>query len=103
MAGAKAMNNADIREVVLQVLREERNHYNEKLDETVLKTVSAILTGFGIEDDERKEIKADFRYLRRFRNSAESVHRVGIATMVTVLITGVLGAIWLAVKTLIGK
>jgi low affinity Fe/Cu permease len=103
MAGAQAMNNADIREVVLQVLREERNHYNEKLDETVLKTVSAILTGFGIEDDERKEIKADFRYLRRFRNSAESVHRVGIATMVTVLITGVLGAIWLAVKTLIGK
>jgi low affinity Fe/Cu permease len=103
MAGAKAMNNADIREVVLQVLREERNHYNEKLDETVLKTVSAILTGFGIEDDERKEIKADFRYLRRFRNSAESVHRVGTATIVTVLITGVLGAIWLAVKTLIGK
>jgi hypothetical protein len=97
------MNNAEIRDVVLQVLREERHHYNDHLDETVLKTVSAILTGFGIEDDERKEIKADFRYLRRFRNSAESVHRVGMATIVTVLITGVLGAIWLAVKTLIGK
>jgi hypothetical protein len=103
MAGAKAMNEGQIRDVVLQVLREERHHYNDHLDETVLKTVSAILTSFGIEDDERKEIKADFQHLRRWRTSVESVQRVGVATIVTVLVTGVLGALWLGAKALIGK
>jgi hypothetical protein len=92
-----------IRQVVLRVLQEERAHNAEHIDETVLKTVSAILTSFGIEEDERKELKADFAHLRKWRKSVETVERVGWTAAVTVIVTGILGALWLGVKALLAK
>lgn len=92
-----------IRSIVQQVLQEERELNAERIDESVLKTVSAILTSFGIEQDERREIQADFAHLRRWRKSVETVGRVGIGAAVTVIVTGLLGALWVGLKVAIGK
>ena len=97
------MNEDQIRSVVLRVLNEERLHSTSHMDETVLKTVSAILTSFGIEEDERREIKADFQHLRKWRKSVETIERVGWTAAITVIVTGILGALWLGVKALLAK
>lgn len=93
----------DIRDIVREVLREERQHQTANMDTTVLRTVSAILTSFGINDDEKNEIRLDFAHLRKWRKSVEMVERVGWTTAITVIVTGVLGALWLGVKSMIGK
>jgi DNA-binding MarR family transcriptional regulator len=97
------MTEDDIRRVVLQVMEAERAKAAEHIDQSVMQTISAILTSFGIEEDERKELRADFAHLRKWRRSVETVERVGWTTAVTVIVTGILGALWLGVKTLLGK
>jgi hypothetical protein len=81
----------------------ERKRDTDNIDGTVLKTVSAILTSFGIEEDERKEIRADFLYVRKLRKSTETISRVGWTAAITVIVTGFLGVLLLGIKTMLAK
>lgn len=92
-----------IKEIVHQVMAEERQSNAANLDLNMMKTVSAILTSFGIDDDERLEFKQDFQYLRRWRKTAERVTNTGVVAIVTVVVGGIASATWLGVKALMGK
>lgn len=97
------MTPAEIREIVRQVMVEERQANAANMDITVMKTVSAILTSFGMGDDERVEIRQDFQYLRRWRKTADRVTSAGVIGIVTVIVGGVASALWLGIKALMGK
>lgn len=93
----------EIRLMVRQVLREERDAMEEKLDTNTIKTIAAILTGFGIDEDEKKEVKEDFRYLRRWRKGSERMTGVGMTAVIMLFVGGAASALWLGFKTIIGK
>jgi DUF1009 family protein len=97
------MTPEEIKGVVQDVLAEQKLLAPKDLDDAVLKTIAAILTSFGIEEEDRKEIRADFQHLRRFRKSYEQVERVGWTAAIGVVVTGVAGALWLGFKTMLGK
>jgi hypothetical protein len=97
------MTEDDIRRVVHQVLQDERERNADQMDAVVFKTISTILISFGINDDDRKEMQADFAHLRRWRKSVEQVNRTGMITIVGIIVTGLTGAIWLGFKTILGK
>lgn len=97
------MTKEEIRAIVQQVLAEERRNNDDELDVTVLKTVSGLLTSFGIPDDERKDIAEDFRYLRRWRLGAERVQGLGMTAIVALIVGGIASALWLGIKAAIGK
>ena len=97
------MNAAEIKAVVREVLDEQRQAEQPDIDAVVLKTIAAILTSFGIEEEDRKELQADFRHLRRWRKSIEQTQTYAFKTVVTVIVGGVLGAFWLGIKTTLGK
>lgn len=97
------MNDPEIKEIVRETLREQRAHYASNTDEAVLRTVAAILTSFGLDDDDRKELKADFIHLRKWRKSVETIERTGWVTAITIIVTGVLGALWIGIKAILGK
>lgn len=97
------MTDDEIRRIVRSVLDEERNRRIEENDVIVLKTVSAILTSFGMNEDDRKEIREDFAHLRRWRKSVQCVESVGWTAAITFIATGLLAALWLGIKTSIGK
>jgi hypothetical protein len=92
-----------IREVVGAVLEEESKRRGAALDEVVLKAVATILTSFGIEEPDRKELQADFQHLRRWRKSVEQAQTLTFKVVVTAIIGGVVGAFWLGFKALMGK
>ena len=69
-----------------------------ELDHVMLKTVSGILTAFGMNEDERHEIRADFAYLRRWRKTSETVSRGGWVAISTVIVSGMASAVWLGIK-----
>lgn len=97
------MQEQDVARVVSQVLAEQKRLHNADLDEVVLKTLSTILTSFGIEEEDRVELRADFQHLRRWRKASEQVERAGWKAIATVLVTGLCGLIWLGIQAKFGK
>lgn len=97
------MNADEVREVVAEVLSEQGRLHNSDIDTVVLKTISTILTGFGIEEEDRVELRADFQHLRKWRKSVEQAQSLTFKVVFTAIIGGLIGAFWLGFKTLLGK
>jgi hypothetical protein len=97
------MNAQEVRDVVQRVLVEQREAHSAALDDAMVKTVAAILTSFGIDEEDRKEIRADFQHLRRWRKSVEQAQSYTFKAVITVIVTGLVGALWLGVKVMLGK
>ena len=92
-----------IRAIVAQTLAEQQRVQQESVDAIVLKAVASVLASFGIEDDDRKELRADFQHLRRWRKSVEQAQSYTFKAVITVIATGLMGAVWLGVKVVLGK
>ena len=101
--GEKTMDAAEVRNVVAEVLAEQKRLHNNDVDEVVLKTIATILTSFGIEEEDRREVRADLQHLRRWRKSVEQAQSYTFKAVVTVIATRLVGAIWLGVKVVLGK
>jgi hypothetical protein len=93
------MTEDEVKTVIREVLAEQ----NQDHDQVVLKTISTILTSFGIEDDDRKEIRADFVHLRKWRKSVEQAQSYTFKAVITVIATGFVGAVWMGIKSALGK
>lgn len=91
------------RKIVAEVLAEQKRLHNNDADEVVLRTISTILTSFGIEEEDRVELRLDFQHLRRWRKASEQVERAGWKALATTLVVGLLGLIWLGIQAKIGK
>ncbi|MGY3392921.1 uncharacterized protein (UPF0371 family) [Bradyrhizobium sp. USDA 3311] len=98
-----ALTEEDIRRIVRAVLDVENAQHLSNLDDVVLKAVATILTSFGIEEDDRKELKADFVHLRKWRKSYEQVERVTWTAAIGIVVTGFAAAVWAGIKVLAGK
>lgn len=93
------VTEAEIKSIVHEVLAEQKS----EPDEVVIKTIAAILNSFGIDDDDRKEIRADFQHLRRWRKATEQATSLTFKAVVTTLVTGTLAALWIGIRAMIGK
>jgi hypothetical protein len=97
------MQEQDIKRIVSEVLAEQKRLHNNDADEVVLRTISTILTSFGIDDEDRIELRKDFSHLRRWRRASEQVESAGWKAMITILVTGACGMIWLGIKAKLGQ
>ncbi len=95
------MQSDDVKEIVAQVLAEQKRLHNAEADEVVLKTIATILTSFGIDEEDRIELRADFQHLRRWRKSVEQAQGYGFKVIVTAIVGGFVGAVWLGIKTML--
>jgi hypothetical protein len=97
------MTKEEVHGIVAEVLAEQKRLHNAEVDESTLRTMSAILTSFGIEEEDRAELRADFIHLRKWRKSVESAQGITFKVVVTMLVTGFAGAVWLGIKSMLGK
>lgn len=97
------MHEADVRAIVAETLAEQQRLHHDDIDAVVLKTVATILTSFGMEEEDRKELRADFQHLRRWRKSVEQAQSYTFKAVITVIVSGFVGAVWLGVKATLGK
>jgi hypothetical protein len=72
----------------------QRLHHDE-IDATVSRTIVTVLASFGIEEEDRREIRADFEHLRRWRKGVEQAQSHTFKAVITVIVTGFVGAVWL--------
>jgi uncharacterized protein (UPF0371 family) len=97
------MQEAELREVIRAVFDEESARRTEAMDDVVIKAVAAILASFGVDEDDRKELRADFIHLRRWRKSVEQAQGMTLRAVIVVIVSGLAGAVWLGMKTLLVK
>lgn len=97
------MQAHDIQAVVHATLAEQQRLHNDDIDAVVLKTIATILTSFGIEDEDRKELRADFVHLRKWRKSVDAATSLSFKVIVGTIVSGFLAAVWIGVKALMGK
>ena len=97
------MRTEDIRAIVIETLAEQQRRQHSDTDAIVLRSIATILTSFGIEEEDRRELRADFQHLRRWRKSVEQAQSYTFKAMITVIVTGLLGAAWLGIKVMLGK
>lgn len=97
------MQPHDVKAVVAEVLAEQHRLHKDQIDDVVLKTVVNLLTSFGFEEDERKELKKDFVHLRKWRKSVDAASGIGFKVAITTITTGILAALWLGIKAMLGK
>ena len=97
------MPDDEIRVIVAEKLAQQQRLQQDSVDAIVLKAVASVLASFGIEDDDRKEVRADFQHLRRWRKNVEQAQNYTLKAVITVIATGLVGAVWLSVKVALGK
>jgi hypothetical protein len=97
------MREADIRTIVAKLQVEQQRLYHNEIDAVVLKTLATILTSFGIEEEDRKELRVDFQHLRRWRRFVEQAQSYTLKAVITVIVTVFVGAVWFGAKATLGK
>ncbi|MBR0844996.1 hypothetical protein JQ607_32770 [Bradyrhizobium liaoningense] len=97
------MPHDEISTIVAAWLAEQHRLHQESNDAIVLKTMASVLASFGIEEDDRKEVRADFQHLRRWRKGVERAESYTLKAVITVFVAGLVGAVWLGVKVMLGK
>ena len=96
------MNEIDIRVIVREAVAEQQKLQHSSIDSAVQKAVAAIMTSFGMEGD-KKEVRADLEHLRRWRKSVEQAQNYTMKAVITIIVTGLVGAAWLGFRTMLGK
>ena len=97
------MADDEIRAIVAEMLAEQHRLQQANIDAIVLRTVASVLASFGIDNDDRKELRADFQHLRRWRTSVEQAQSYTLKAVITVIATGLMGVVGLSVKVVLGK
>jgi hypothetical protein len=97
------MDEAQIRQIVKAVFDEEAERHAKTVDDIALKAVATVLTSFGMNEDDKHELRADFIHLRRWRRSVEQAQGMTVRAVVAVIVSGIAGAVWLGVKTLVAR
>jgi hypothetical protein len=98
-----AVGDEEIRTIVAVTLAEQQRQQRDEIDAIVLRAIATILTSFGIEEEDRKELRADFQHLRRWRKSVEQAQSYTFKAVITVIVAGLVGAAWLGIKAMLGR
>jgi hypothetical protein len=98
-----SIRDEDIRAVVAETLAEQKRLDRDDIDAVIVRTVATILTSFGIQEEDRVELRADFEHLRRWRRSVEQAQSYTFKAVITIIVTGFVGAVWLGIKVMLGK
>lgn len=70
-----------------------------EIDQVVRKTVKETLLSLGIDAADPIEMQRDFQMLRDWRRASNSVRSKGLLTLIGIITAGVLGAVWIGVKS----
>jgi ABC-type transporter Mla maintaining outer membrane lipid asymmetry permease subunit MlaE len=97
------LHDEDIRLTIAETLADQERLHRDDIDTIVRRAVAATLMSLGIEEDERRELRADFQHLRRWRKSVEQAQSYTFKAVITVIVTGLVGAVLLGIKVVMSK
>jgi len=91
-----------IRHTSQETAKETAEAMGEEIRKRVDEGVSDALTRVGIDMGDPIEVQQDMSFVRDWRKTARAVKRKGMITAAGILVTGILGAIWIGIKSVLG-
>jgi len=82
---------------------EDQRAFREEIRSLTRETIETRLIAFGLEESDRGDLQADLRHLRWLRKRAEQVQGFVRRAAITGLLTGVVGLVWLGLKSAMGR
>ena len=79
------------------------NITEDELRKIVSETVKETLTTIGIQHEDPVEMQRDFTHLRNWRKAVDTARSTSMLTAIGILITGLMGALWLGFQTMLSK
>lgn len=70
-----------------------------ELRRLVSETVAETLLKMGLDTSDPLELQRDMQHLRQWRESVETVKKQGLITAVGIITAGIIGLIWLSIKS----
>lgn len=68
----------------------------------VSETVKETMLLLGVKIDDPVEMQKDFAHLRKWRGAVETAQSTSMLTVIGILVTGTLGALWIGFQSMIG-
>lgn len=87
-----------LEEVVKAAVEQQVNLTKEELKTLVADGVTEAFTRLGMDPGSPLEMQRDFQHLRDWRLAVQATRKKGLITLVSVLVTGVIGLVWLGFK-----
>lgn len=75
----------------------------EELTEHTQKIIHSTLTALGLDISEPIELQHDFRALRDWRHSIESIKSKALITSIGIIVVGIAAALWLGFRSMLGR
>lgn len=75
----------------------------DELKVCVREGVTEALIMLGVEADQPLEMQKDFQHLRDWRRASESARKMGMKSVITIMIAGAFGLLWLGITTKLGQ
>jgi hypothetical protein len=98
-----ALQEKDIEAIVAAKFTEHLRLQRDDIDAVASRTVVTMLMSLGIEQEDRRQIRADLDCLRRWRKNVEQAQSYGFKAAIAVIVSGFIGAFWLGIKVVLGK
>jgi hypothetical protein len=90
------LTDEDVKAIVSQtvtaLLAEQKRLHEDSIDHVVLRTLTTILTSFGMEEKDRKELRADLAHVAKWSKSVEQAQGLTLKVVLTMIVTGFCGA-----------
>jgi hypothetical protein len=97
------LRDEDVKAIMAETLAEQQRLQREDIYGIVFKAIATTLMSFGLEEGDRRELRADLQHLRRWRKSVEQAQGFTFKAVISVIVTGFVGAVWLGVKAMLAK
>ena len=97
------MRDEEIRAIIAATLAEQHRLHHDEIDAVVLKTIATILTCSSWKKRTAVNYGRIFQHLRRWRRSVEQAQSYTFKAVITIIVAGFVGAVWLGVKVMLGK
>lgn len=75
----------------------------KELRDLVSSTVKDTLLSLGIDNGSPIEMQKDFQHLREWREATDSAKKRGLFVVISILVTSMLGAIVMGIKSYLGN
>lgn len=93
------MSHEEIREVVREVLRENRAESMKDVELAVDRGVRHALLTIGLDVSKPIETQQDMRFLRDWRTGTQTLRSRGVVAMIGILVAGTTAAVWVGIKS----
>lgn len=75
----------------------------DDLEKIIRDTVAETLTSIGLDTKNPKELQRDFATLRDWREAMQEVRTKSLITIVGILVTGLVAAVWIGIRSMMNS